>query len=331
MPVFVGVIRKMVEAIRAEDPDRLIISDGLEWGQKPVPELKALRIAQATRGYAPSLLSHYKANWIKGNEDWPVPRWPAPQRLPGTLIVPGKAEGGAQVVIDGPFARATELRMHVARVSTAADLLVEADGQTVFAKSFKSGPGEGEWKKVEFVEKYKNYQNLFDKDYRATIPEGAKRVTIRVTAGDWLSLSEIGLKPAGAAREDVVAFEPAYGKKPEPFRYDPANRASPFAGMPIQDRASLWANHVRPWQELAESGVGVMVGEWGSFNKTPHDVFLRWAEDNLANWKRADMGWALWNLRGSFGVLDSGRADVEYETFEGHKLDRKLLDLLQRY
>ena len=37
------------------------------------------------------------------------------------------------------------------------------------------------------------------------------------------------------------------------------------------------------------------------------------------------------NCRGSFGVLDSGRSDVQYEDFEGHKLDRKLLDRLQRY
>ena len=29
--------------------------------------------------------------------------------------------------------------------------------------------------------------------------------------------------------------------------------------------------------------------------------------------------------------MDSGRADVEYEDFEGHKLDRKMLDLLRRY
>jgi hypothetical protein len=37
------------------------------------------------------------------------------------------------------------------------------------------------------------------------------------------------------------------------------------------------------------------------------------------------------NFRGSFGVLDSGRTDVKYEDFQGHKLDRKLLELLQRY
>ena len=71
-----------------------------------------------------------------------------------------------------------------------------------------------------------------------------------------------------------------------------------------------------------------MVGEWGAFNKTPHDVVLRWAEDCLSNWRKAGWGWAMWNFRGSFGVLDSGRGDVQYEDFEGHKLDRKLLDLL---
>ena len=43
------------------------------------------------------------------------------------------------------------------------------------------------------------------------------------------------------------------------------------------------------------------------------------------------MGWALWNLRGTNGILDSERADVEYEDYEGHKLDRKMLDLLRRY
>jgi hypothetical protein len=39
----------------------------------------------------------------------------------------------------------------------------------------------------------------------------------------------------------------------------------------------------------------------------------------------------MWNFRGSMGVMDSGRRDIRYEDFEGHKLDRKLMDLLQRY
>ena len=35
--------------------------------------------------------------------------------------------------------------------------------------------------------------------------------------------------------------------------------------------------------------------------------------------------------KGHFGILDSGRKEVEYEDFGGRKLDRKLLDLLQEF
>jgi len=42
-----------------------------------------------------------------------------------------------------------------------------------------------------------------------------------------------------------------------------------------------------------------------------------------------DIGFALWNFRGDFGILNSGRVDVDYEDWHGHKLDRKLLDLIR--
>ena len=45
----------------------------------------------------------------------------------------------------------------------------------------------------------------------------------------------------------------------------------------------------------------------------------------------ANIGLALWNFRGAFGVLDSGRADVQYEDWQGHQLDRELLSLLQEF
>ena len=43
------------------------------------------------------------------------------------------------------------------------------------------------------------------------------------------------------------------------------------------------------------------------------------------------IGYAIWNLRGSFGILDSGRADVAYEEWHGHQLDRQMLALLQEF
>jgi hypothetical protein len=45
----------------------------------------------------------------------------------------------------------------------------------------------------------------------------------------------------------------------------------------------------------------------------------------------AGIGYALWNFRGDFGILDSRRTDIEYTDWYGHKLDSKLLELLNKY
>jgi endoglucanase len=86
-----------------------------------------------------------------------------------------------------------------------------------------------------------------------------------------------------------------------------------------------------PWAELVRLGIGVHCSEFGCYKFTPHKVFLPWIEEVLALLKQHDIGWGLWNFRGDFGVLDSGRTDVKYEDWRGHKLDRELLNLLQRY
>ena len=96
----------------------------------------------------------------------------------------------------------------------------------------------------------------------------------------------------------------------------------------LWDKAALKAKLIDPWMLLAKKGVPIHVGEWGCYNRTPHDVALRWMRDLLSLWKEAGWGQALWNLKGDFGVLNSGRKDVAYENFKGHKLDRKMLELL---
>jgi len=95
-------------------------------------------------------------------------------------------------------------------------------------------------------------------------------------------------------------------------------------------RADL-EKHYAPWIEIVKKGVGVHCGECGCWKNTPHNVFLAWFEDVLDILTQAGIGYALWNFRGDFGIMDSGRMDVDYEDWHGHKLDRKLLTLLQRY
>ena len=97
----------------------------------------------------------------------------------------------------------------------------------------------------------------------------------------------------------------------------------------LWDRARLKQEYVDKWQVLIDRGVQIHVGEWGCYNHTPHEVALAWMSDCLAVWREVNWGNALWNLRGDFGILDSGRKDVSYENFRGHQLDRKMLELLR--
>jgi endoglucanase len=87
----------------------------------------------------------------------------------------------------------------------------------------------------------------------------------------------------------------------------------------------------QPWIELVRKGVGVHCGECGCYSKTPHAIFLAWFGDVLDILSKNDIGFALWNFTGDFGILNSNRTDVTYENWYGYKLDKKLLDLLKKY
>jgi len=171
---------KAAMEIRGQNPDHLIIADGNNIGRDVIPEIIDLDIAQSCRGYAPSIISHYKAPWVfKDTQNLPAPKWPG--------------QVGDQYL--------------------SRDLL-----ETMY----------------------------------------------------------------------------------------------------------------QPWIDLLRQGVGVHCGECGCWNKTPHEVFLAWFSDVLDIFKQNGIGFALWEFNGSFGVLNSGREDIEYEDWYGNKLDRKLLNLLMQ-
>ena len=89
--------------------------------------------------------------------------------------------------------------------------------------------------------------------------------------------------------------------------------------------------YYEPWINLVKKGVGVHCGECGCWIKTPHEIVLAWFGDVIGILTSNNIGYALWNFRGDFGILDSNRADVDYKDWYGHKLDQKLLDLLKRH
>jgi aryl-phospho-beta-D-glucosidase BglC (GH1 family) len=71
-----ALMRRTVAAIRAIDPDREIVLDGLAGGNLAMPELASLGTIQSGRGYQPMPLSHYRAGWCKETQGLPEPVWP---------------------------------------------------------------------------------------------------------------------------------------------------------------------------------------------------------------------------------------------------------------
>jgi hypothetical protein len=194
--------------------------------------------------------------------------------------------------------------------------------------------GAGEWQEVIYTPQWNIYQNRYDRDYSFTVPAGTTNLVIQNSEGDWMTVREYGFRPASwpTNREAVlVASDIDWGRRQtNPVTFLPG-APEPFCAAASQDRAWLWRDSIEPWLSLRARGVGVMVGEWGAHNRTPHVVTLAWMRSALENFELSGLGWALWNLDGSFGPVNGGRADVTYENYQGLRLDRKMFDLLREF
>jgi hypothetical protein len=115
---------------------------------------------------------------------------------------------------------------------------------------------------------------------------------------------------------------------------DPEHAPAPLWPGQVGDKylsRDMLENYYKPWIELAAKGTGVHCGECGCWNKTPHPVFMAWFGDVLDILSTHQIGFAVWNFIGDFGVLDSKRTDVQYEDWYGHQLDKQFLELLRKH
>ena len=321
------VASALVAAIKAEDPDRFIVADGLRWGGKPALSLFKLGVGQAMRGYAPMSVSHYMASWVGTPSDDPA--WPPPQAV-SPLYGPGKAPLNVPLVIEG--VPAGTLSVCPGMVSGRVRFRVEADGVILQEREFEPRPGVAGWTNVTYKSEWKITQGKCLAEWRIVLPNPTRRLSVSIPQGDWAQLSKLALTDT-AGRVASMAFEQTWGRTNGMFRFEGFGVASAFRldGGATDGRTYLKKTMIDAWQPAFDAGVFTMVGEFGAFNHTPHAIVLAWMEDNLRLWKENNLGWALWNFTGAFGVLDSGRKDVQYEDYSGHKLDRKMLDLLLRY
>ncbi len=127
---------------------------------------------------------------------------------------------------------------------------------------------------------------------------------------------------------------------PSPLDLEPPTWPYKAALLPGVDRpltgddAKVWDREalrtlLKPYLDLAEAGHAVHVGEMGSYSKVPHEVYLAYFADVIGLLDEYGLGYAMWNFRGPFGIMDNGRTDADYADFHGHALDHQLLDVLR--
>ncbi len=330
---YVKAVLPAIQAIREISPERIIISDAVDYGNGRIDAILTQNVVISPHFYNPFMITHYKAEWVDGADAWPLPAWP-PRMVSGYFYGSGKSPWNLPLTIRGRLPAGTVVTLRVSQVSARADFRVNADTEAVFKHDFRPAAGAGEWKEVIYRPEWNIYQNIYDREYSFSLAKDAGELAFRVLDGDWMTWAELRFEPpAGSAMEKVI-IQPGitdWGVPQASYSLQPDGSlvlVSAPAGFADKFRLN---GFLQQWIDLKKTGVPVHIGEWGVYNKTPHDVTLAFMENRLLAMKTAGLGWALWNFRGSFGILESDRQDVQYETYRGHKLDRKMLDLLQKY
>lgn len=85
----------------------------------------------------------------------------------------------------------------------------------------------------------------------------------------------------------------------------------------------------KPWKQMADSGVRVHLGECGCYNQVSNDTALAWYKDFFSVCNELNFGFALWNFRGPFGIVEHRREGTNWKTMNGMIVDVDLLELFK--
>lgn len=331
------VAARLIRAIHEEDPLRPVWSDGIDGGVHPAPELVGLKnVGQSLHVYKPHGLTHYRAPWAGCPSVSPV--WPMPADAPiGVLTGPGKPDMRGVFSVDG-LPAGTRVRLRFERVSGRVTVEMRSDGRPVRQETLDPKDGSPGWTRVRHYPQWGLSQGSYTNAIEVVLEAPSGRFEIEAVKGDWAELACIEL--VGPNKEVAVLPVSIAWRTPERSRqrflgWSGGERhfdsIEPLPRKYADDaREWLYRNVFAEWDDLSgRDGFLSMVGELGVYHETPHALTLAWLRDVLSMCRERNVGWALWNFRGRFGVLDSERADVQYEDYQGHKLDRKLLEVLQ--
>jgi aryl-phospho-beta-D-glucosidase BglC (GH1 family) len=323
--VYTSIMRRAISAIHDITPGRIIFVDGLEYGRILIPALKdEPDIAQVIHCYDPFGLTHYKAEWVDGSTLWPLPHWPM-LWISNYLYGPWKSEYKSPLVIEGNFPQGTEVIVNVQQVSTESTLQIKAGSSIILSKKFICGPDTGaDFSQV--VNTQWGYQNISNKNFSAVTAAPVSRLVFENSSGDWMTINSITLK-WNDHESSYFLSDNTWGKKQSNYLMEADGSLKASDGSDLLP-FETYRNNIAI---AKKDSIPLMVQEFGVYNKTPHDVTIAFLTDLVKLFSENQIGWALWNFSGSFGILNSDRSDCAYELFQGYQLDREMLETLTQF
>ena len=260
----------------------------------------------------------------------------------GVIAGPAKPHLAASLVFlcGGPGV----FTFHPSRVSGDCVLVARSGDRELSRIMLSPKENDESWNDVKSYKKWNLSQGTYCGKWKFQLPAGMKEVSIVCESGDWMDFSKIEYATLDGKKHVSTPFYHRFAP-PINFRQSLKGWAGPIKGFYPVDEKGMWDPNryndpgkeylyrqvVKAWETPIAKDVFSFCGEMGPEQGTPHNIQLSLLEDYLQLFKERGMGWAVWQLRGETGVMDSMRKDVDYTNWRGHKLDWEMLELLQRY
>ncbi len=334
--VYADFMRRAMNRIRAYTPDRLIFVDMLNTAKDPVYSLAEDKVAQSFHFYEPSALTH---TTIHDNFDfggaYPV--------ISGKGFI-SQHVGSAEFVIEGSFPSGTKVGFIIDEVHMGGAISLTADGKEVFSNEYDYD-AVGEDGCIYLYEEgtggeYRGYNNIFE----VVLPEDTCVLRL-VASGDiyWFNLSKMYILTG----EKQYMFEQNPDSLPEgvtiesiPNPHIIINEDGTIIDegnllFKVVDKAYIHDRFAEYKAFSEETGVAVMMQEFGVYYPADYGLTLEYLNDLLDAANANGLNWCGWDYFGPFNfysvVEERRREGATYEEFSNGWIATEMLEVYQKH
>lgn len=332
--VYADLMRRAMDRIRAYTPDRLMFVDMMNTATEPVYSLVEDKVAQSFHFYEPSTLTHTGVHDDYGGA-YPV--------ITGKGMIM-KGAGTGDFIIEGNFPAGTEIQFMVNDFHLNGTLHLTADGKEVFSHEYNNDAvGENGCTYIEEEGtdgEYRGYSNAF----KVGLTEDASVLRLYTTGESyWFNLSCMYIRGMTGSylfehNLDPIPDGKSVNDIPNPHIIIGEDGTITDEGdvlFGVVDAAYIYDKFAEYKAFSEETGVAVMMQEFGVYYSANYGLTLDYLNDLLDAANDNGLNWCGWDYFGPFSfyqvVEDRLREGATYEEFSNGWIATEMLEVYQNH